>query len=145
MSENRQQRRGPATAIRLGLTLAAALAVAWGVYFLPLMVIDQLFGVRQFEQALLASPGRLLRAIAATIVASAPWVVPAVGLYGLVIIVVSRSHYLPRTLLAIAAGVSMLVAALLWIGFTPMQTLPFALGFCCAMVVVRRIWCEVPR
>ncbi len=129
---------------KLLLSLIGALIVAWGVYFATLFSIDHLFGAQQLEQALLASPGRLARRLLATIAAGSPVVTPVIAGYGLIVIAITGHRYLLRTMLAIAAGASVLIATLLWLGFTPLQALPFLFGFIAAMLFIRQLWCRKP-
>lgn len=130
-------------AVKLLLTLLVAWLVAGVVYLATLLALDHFLGARQLADAWQAGyRGRIARDMAALLVDSAAVTLPVVAAWGLVVLLTMRSHRFPRTMLAIAAGVSLLEAALLLFGFTPLQTLPFMAGFTAAMLFIRLLWCK---
>ncbi len=130
-------------AVKLLLTLAAAWLVAVICYLATLLALDHFLGARQLADAWQAGyRGRIVRDMAALLVDSAAVTLPVIAAWGLVVLLTMRSRLFPRTMLAIAAGASLLEAALLLFGFTPLQTLPFIAGFAAAMLFIRLLWCK---
>ena len=130
----------PALWIKWVATLTTACVLAWLVYFIVLFALDYLLGIRQLgHELLLNSPGGVVRRIFAIIRDSAWLVVPLVSFYALVLFIVSRSPGRLHTLLAIAAGASLLLAGLMWLRIPPLQTVPFVVAFITAMLFIHMI------
>lgn len=132
-------------AVKLLLTLLVAWLLAGVVYLATLLALDHFLGARQLADAWQAGyRGRIARDMAALLADSAAVTLPVIGGWGLIVLFTMRSRRFPRTMLAIAAGLSLLEATLL-LGFTPLQTLPFIAGFAAAMLFIRLLWCKEAR
>ena len=128
-------------AAKLLLTLAAAWLVAGICYLVTLVALDHFLGAHQLADAWQAGyRGRIARDMVALLIDSAAITLPVIAAWGGVVLLTMRSHLFPRTMLAIAAGASLLEAALLLFHFTPLQTLPFIAGFVAAMLFIRLPW-----
>ncbi len=122
---------------RLVLTIGAACAVAWGSYFLTLFTVDHLLGAQQLRhQLLMGSRGQVLHQMIAIIRDSAWIVVPVVAVYAAIVIAITSRRIFADAMLAIAAGASLLLAILLWLRLTALQTIPFVIAFIVAMIFV---------
>ena len=129
--------------VKLLLTLAAAWLVAAICYLVTLVTLDHFFGVRQLADTWQAGyRGKIARDMVALLIDSTAITLPVIAAWGGIILFVTGSRYLARTILAIAAGISLLEAALLLFQFTPLQTLPFVAGFTVAMLFIRLLWCK---
>ena len=112
-------------------------------YLVTLIALDHFLGARQLADAWQAGyRGRIARDMVALLIDSAKITLPVIAAWGLIILFVIGSRYLPRTILAIITGVSLLEAVLLLFHFTPLQTLPFVIGFVAAMFFIRLLWCK---
>ena len=127
----------PSGMTRLVLAIGAACVVAWGSYFLTLFTVDYLLGAQQLShQLLMGSWGQVLRQII-TIIRDSAWiVVPVIALYAAIVIAITSRRIFAHSMLAIAAGASLLLAILLWLRLTPLQTVPFITSFIVAMIFV---------
>lgn len=127
--------------MKLLSSLVGAWLVATGFYFLTLFVLDFFVGARQLNEPLAQDAyGRLLRNMIAVFLASATVALPVITAWGLAVIAIARSRFSSRTVLAILAGISLLVATLLSLQFSLLEVLPFAAGFAGAMFFIQLLW-----